>query len=155
MSLIIQIRFNDSFDLGQNYDNNVFLTEVYPHLNHELQSKLQCLYISNTLRKIFRHDMGKYAIFCQRALERTILKGNRDARPSRMEIMSILLRHPYHHSQPISIPVHLMNNTYQVCIVPLQPILNLFIFYPDFRVVIKTVYLLYVISFGCICICCI
>ncbi|XP_061173057.1 pleckstrin homology domain-containing family H member 1-like isoform X2 [Saccostrea echinata] len=61
-----------------------------------------------------RHDMGKYAIFCQRALERTILKGNRDARPSRMEIMSILLRHPYHHSQPISIPVHLMNNTYQV-----------------------------------------
>lgn len=136
MSLIIQIRFNDSFDLGQNYDNNVFLTEVYPHLNHELQSKLQCLYISNTLRKIFRHDMGKYAIFCQRALERTILKGNRDARPSRMEIMSILLRHPYHHSQPISIPVHLMNNTYQVCIVPLQPILYLFIFYSDFRVVI-------------------
>lgn len=61
-----------------------------------------------------RHDMGKYAIFCQRALERTILKGNRDARPSRMEIMSILLRHPYHHSQPISIPVHLMNNNYQV-----------------------------------------
>ncbi|XP_048737628.1 pleckstrin homology domain-containing family H member 1-like isoform X3 [Ostrea edulis] len=61
-----------------------------------------------------RHDIGKYAIFCQRALERTILKGNRDAKPSRMEIMSILLRHPYHHSQPISIPVHLMNNTYQV-----------------------------------------
>ncbi|XP_022332423.2 pleckstrin homology domain-containing family H member 1-like isoform X4 [Crassostrea virginica] len=61
-----------------------------------------------------RHDIGKYAIFCQRALERTILKGNRDARPSRMEIMSILLRHPYHHSQPISIPVHLTNNAYQV-----------------------------------------
>lgn len=141
MSLIIQIRFNDSSDLGQNYDNNVFLTEVYPHLNHELQSKLQCLYISNTLRKIFRHDMGKYAIFCQRALERTILKGNRDARPSRMEIMSILLRHPYHHSQPISIPVHLMNNTYQVCIVPLQPILNLFIFCSDFRVVILVLFL--------------
>lgn len=80
--------------------------------------------------------MGKYAIFCQRALERTILKGNRDARPSRMEIMSILLRHPYHHSQPISIPVHLMNNTYQVCMVPLQPIINWLIFYSDFRVVI-------------------
>lgn len=80
--------------------------------------------------------MGKYAIFCQRALERTILKGNRDARPSRMEIMSILLRHPYHHSQPISIPVHLMNNTYQVRMVPLQPIINWLIFYSDFRVVI-------------------
>ena len=47
-------------------------------------------------------------------MERTVLKGLRSAKPSRMEVMSILLRHPYHHSQPISIPVHFLNNSYQV-----------------------------------------
>ncbi|KAI1895193.1 hypothetical protein AGOR_G00103790 [Albula goreensis] len=31
-----------------------------------------------------------------------------------MEILSILLRNPYHHSLPFSIPVHFMNNTYEV-----------------------------------------
>ncbi|KAK3597816.1 hypothetical protein CHS0354_029375 [Potamilus streckersoni] len=61
-----------------------------------------------------RSEIGKYAIFCQRALERTILKGLREAKPSRMEVLSILLRHPYHHSQPLSIPVHFLNNNYQV-----------------------------------------
>ena len=62
----------------------------------------------------FRSDIGKYAIFCQRAMERTVLRGLRVAKPSRMEVMSILLRHPYHHSQPISIPVHFLNDSYQV-----------------------------------------
>ncbi|KAJ8308071.1 hypothetical protein KUTeg_012945 [Tegillarca granosa] len=61
-----------------------------------------------------RSEIGKYAIFCQRALERTIIKGIREAKPSRMEVMSMLLRHPYHHSLPISIPVHFLNNAYQV-----------------------------------------
>ncbi|XP_071081218.1 pleckstrin homology domain-containing family H member 1-like isoform X1 [Haliotis cracherodii] len=61
-----------------------------------------------------RTEPGKYAIFCQRALERIILKGVRESKPSRMEVMSMLLRHPYHHSQPISIPVHFLNDTYQV-----------------------------------------
>ncbi|KAL4238975.1 Pleckstrin y domain-containing H member 2 [Mactra antiquata] len=61
-----------------------------------------------------RSDVGKYAIFCQRALERSQLQGLREVKPSRMEVMSILLRHPYHHSQPISIPVHFLNNSYQV-----------------------------------------
>ncbi|XP_013383364.1 pleckstrin homology domain-containing family H member 2-like [Lingula anatina] len=61
-----------------------------------------------------RNEIGQYGVFCQRALERTLAKGVRDARPSRMEILSILLRNPYHHSQPISIPVHLLNGTYQV-----------------------------------------
>lgn len=68
------------------------------------------MYIISTSRL----DIGKYAIFCQRALERTILKGMRQVKPSRMEVLSILLRNPYHHSQPISIPVHFLNNTYQV-----------------------------------------
>jgi len=64
--------------------------------------------------------MGKYAIFCQYALERTFQNGPRRCPPSRMEVLSILLHNPYYHSQPISIPVHLMNGSYQVCM-PLKP----------------------------------
>ncbi|KAM4665190.1 pleckstrin homology domain-containing family H member 1 [Discoglossus pictus] len=61
-----------------------------------------------------RNEIGKYAIYCQRSVERTLRTGDREARPSRMEIVSILLRNPYHHSLPFSIPVHFMNGTYQV-----------------------------------------
>lgn len=61
-----------------------------------------------------RTEVGKYAIYCQRSLERTQQKGERQARSSRMEILSILLRNPYHHSLPFSMPVHFLNNTYQV-----------------------------------------
>ncbi|KAL6101564.1 plekhh2 [Pungitius sinensis] len=61
-----------------------------------------------------RTEVGKYAIYCQRSSERTQQKGERQARPSRMEILSILLRNPYHHSLPFSVPVHFLNNTYQV-----------------------------------------
>ncbi|MGH0187310.1 UNVERIFIED_CONTAM: hypothetical protein FKN15_024686 [Acipenser sinensis] len=61
-----------------------------------------------------RNEVGKYIIYCQRSVERTLQNGDREAKPSRMEIMSILLRNPYHHSLPFSIPVHFMNGTYQV-----------------------------------------
>uniref|UniRef100_A0A8C4EIF5 Pleckstrin homology domain containing, family H (with MyTH4 domain) member 2 n=1 Tax=Dicentrarchus labrax TaxID=13489 RepID=A0A8C4EIF5_DICLA len=61
-----------------------------------------------------RTEVGKYAIYCQRSMERTQQKGERQARPSRMEILSILLRNPYHHSLPFSVPVHFLNSTYQV-----------------------------------------
>ena len=61
-----------------------------------------------------RTEAGKYAIYCQRSVERTQQKGERQARASRMEILSILLRNPYHHSLPFSVPVHFLNNTYQV-----------------------------------------
>ncbi|XP_053292949.1 pleckstrin homology domain-containing family H member 2 [Pleuronectes platessa] len=61
-----------------------------------------------------RTEVGKYAIYCQRSMERTQQKGERQGRPSRMEILSILLRNPYHHSLPFSVPVHFLNNTYQV-----------------------------------------
>uniref|UniRef100_A0A8D0BSE3 Pleckstrin homology, MyTH4 and FERM domain containing H1 n=1 Tax=Salvator merianae TaxID=96440 RepID=A0A8D0BSE3_SALMN len=61
-----------------------------------------------------RNEVGKYAIYCQRSMERTLKAGDREARPSRMEVVSILLRNPYHHSLPFSIPVHFMNGTYQV-----------------------------------------
>uniref|UniRef100_A0AAQ5XUX0 Pleckstrin homology domain containing, family H (with MyTH4 domain) member 2 n=1 Tax=Amphiprion ocellaris TaxID=80972 RepID=A0AAQ5XUX0_AMPOC len=69
---------------------------------------LQCLPVA------FRTEVGKYAIYCQRSMERTQQKGERQSRPSRMEILSILLRNPYHHSLPFSVPVHFLNNTYQV-----------------------------------------
>uniref|UniRef100_A0A8C3EY01 Pleckstrin homology, MyTH4 and FERM domain containing H1 n=1 Tax=Corvus moneduloides TaxID=1196302 RepID=A0A8C3EY01_CORMO len=61
-----------------------------------------------------RSEIGKYAIYCQRSVDRTVQAGEREAKPSRMEIVSILLRNPYHHSLPFSIPVHFMNGTYQV-----------------------------------------
>ncbi|XP_074853311.1 pleckstrin homology domain-containing family H member 1 [Carettochelys insculpta] len=61
-----------------------------------------------------RSEIGKYAIYCQRSVDRTLNTGEREAKPSRMEIVSILLRNPFHHSLPFSIPVHFMNGTYQV-----------------------------------------
>ena len=62
----------------------------------------------------FRTEAGKYAVFCQCALERALRNGPRTCRPSRLEVLSILLRNPYYHSQPISIPVHFANGSYQV-----------------------------------------
>lgn len=59
-------------------------------------------------------ECGKYAAYCERALERTIQNGGRELKPSRMEVLSILLKNPYHHSLPHSIPVHLSNGAYQV-----------------------------------------
>lgn len=35
-----------------------------------------------------------------------------------MEVVSILLRNPFHHSLPFSIPVHFANGTYQVTGLP-------------------------------------
>ncbi|XP_055387126.1 uncharacterized protein CG43867-like [Condylostylus longicornis] len=59
-------------------------------------------------------DAGKYAAYCERALERTLQNGGRETKPSRMEVLSILLKNPYHHSLPHAIPVHMMNGGYQV-----------------------------------------
>ena len=59
-------------------------------------------------------EFGKYAIYCQRALDRTLKNGPREFGPSRMEVLSILLRNPYHHSLPHSIPVNFVNQTYNV-----------------------------------------
>ncbi|XP_066982425.1 uncharacterized protein CG43867 isoform X7 [Macrobrachium rosenbergii] len=61
-----------------------------------------------------KSEVGKYAAYCQRALERTLELGGREAKPSRMEVLSILLKNPYHHSLPHAIPVHFINGTYQV-----------------------------------------
>ncbi|XP_059087273.1 uncharacterized protein CG43867-like isoform X9 [Tigriopus californicus] len=59
-------------------------------------------------------ESGKYAAYCNRALERAVYKGHRQARPSRMEVLSILLKNPHQHSLPHALPVHFLNDTYQV-----------------------------------------
>jgi len=61
-----------------------------------------------------RTECGKYAAYCERALERTLQNGSREVKPSRMEVLSILMKNPYHHSLPHAIPVHFLNGTYQV-----------------------------------------
>ncbi|XP_075976904.1 uncharacterized protein CG43867 isoform X6 [Anticarsia gemmatalis] len=79
--------------------NNRLLWYLKLHLSRHADSKTEC---------------GKYAIYCSRALERTIRNGGREDKPSRMEVLSILLKNPYHHCLPHAIPVHMLNNTYQV-----------------------------------------
>ncbi|XP_037033139.1 uncharacterized protein CG43867 isoform X4 [Bradysia coprophila] len=79
--------------------NNKLLWYLKLHLSRNADSKTEC---------------GKYAAYCERALERTLLNGGRETKPSRMEVLSILMKNPYHHSLPHAIPVHMMNGTYQV-----------------------------------------
>ena len=59
-------------------------------------------------------EVGKYAIYCQRTLDRCLTNGCREVKPSRLEVLAILLRNPYQHQQPFSIPVYLSNNNYIV-----------------------------------------
>eukprot|EP00096_Caligus_rogercresseyi_P011374 TRINITY_DN4455_c0_g1_i1.p1 TRINITY_DN4455_c0_g1~~TRINITY_DN4455_c0_g1_i1.p1 ORF type:complete len:1004 (+),score=284.70 TRINITY_DN4455_c0_g1_i1:240-3014(+) len=61
-----------------------------------------------------RTETGKYAAYCSRALERSVSNGPRLCKPSRMEVLSILLKNPHHHSLPHAVPVHFLNDTYQV-----------------------------------------
>ncbi|XP_043285155.1 uncharacterized protein CG43867 isoform X3 [Venturia canescens] len=79
--------------------NNRLLWYLKLHLQRNADSKSEC---------------GKYAAYCERALERTLQNGGREVKPSRMEVLSILLKNPYHHSLPHAIPVHFSNGTYQV-----------------------------------------
>lgn len=97
-------------------------SDIWVLLSHgtprEIYSQFTMLLISPYKLPYFsfchRTEFGKYAIYCQRCVERTQKNGDREARPSRMEILSTLLRNPYHHSLPFSIPVHFMNGIYQV-----------------------------------------
>jgi len=59
-------------------------------------------------------ETGKYASYCSMALERCVTMGGRIAKPSRMEVLSILLKNPHHHSLPHAVPVHMVNDTYNV-----------------------------------------
>ncbi|XP_025160346.1 uncharacterized protein CG43867 isoform X2 [Harpegnathos saltator] len=79
--------------------NNRLLWYLKLHLQRNADSKTEC---------------GKYAAYCERALERTLQNGSREVKPSRMEVLSILMKNPYHHSLPHAIPVHFLNGTYQV-----------------------------------------
>ncbi|CAB4060294.1 unnamed protein product [Lepeophtheirus salmonis] len=56
-------------------------------------------------------ETGKYAAYCSRALERSVVNGPRHCKPSRMEVLSILLKkkNPDHHSLPHAVPVHFLN----------------------------------------------
>lgn len=60
------------------------------------------------------NESGQLALYCQCVIERASKCGNRLYRPSRMEVLGILLRNPYQHSHSHSIPVHLTNGTYVV-----------------------------------------
>lgn len=73
-------------------------------------------FLKNFLRRTVtdESEYGKYAIYCQRTLERCIANGSREVKPSRLEILAILLRNPYQHSLPFSIPVYFTNDNYIV-----------------------------------------
>lgn len=62
----------------------------------------------------YRSESGKYAAYCQRSIERTLANGSRLFKPSRVEVLSILMKNPFHHSLPHSVPVHFLNGAYQV-----------------------------------------
>ncbi|XP_066913817.1 pleckstrin homology domain-containing family H member 1-like isoform X2 [Clytia hemisphaerica] len=59
-------------------------------------------------------DVGRYAIYCQRSLERTLKNGERETKPSRMEAIALIARNPFYRIYPMSIPVYFVNNSYQV-----------------------------------------
>lgn len=86
-----------------------WITEI----NCEVIFSISCTLIRGL--NFHRSECGRYAAYCERALQRTIQCGNREMKPSRMEVLSILLKNPYHHSLPHSIPVHFLNGSYQVC----------------------------------------
>ncbi len=59
--------------------------------------------------------MGKYAAYCSRALERAARSPPaRQCRPSRLEVLSILLKNPHAHSMPHALPVHFPSGDYHV-----------------------------------------
>lgn len=62
----------------------------------------------------FRTESGKYAAYCQRSIDRTLSNGPRLFKPSRMEVLSILMKNPFHHSLPHSVPVHYLSGAYTV-----------------------------------------
>ena len=94
------------------------------HLQRHADKKYDCfslcegirgiLHCSTVLCVVCRSEIGKYAAFCRQSVDRSIASGSRQAPPSRMEVLSIILRNAYQHSQPMSVPVHLPDNTYQV-----------------------------------------
>ncbi|XP_035703733.1 uncharacterized protein CG43867 isoform X2 [Folsomia candida] len=79
--------------------NNKLLWYLKQHLTRNIDTRSEC---------------GKYAAYCQRSIERTLCNGPRLFKPSRMEVLSIFLKNPFHHSLPHSVPVHFLNGSYTV-----------------------------------------
>ena len=100
-----------AFTLVQGWQLLALAVSLYAPRNNKLLWYLRLHLVRNADTKT---EMGKYASYCQRALERSVQMGPRQAKPSRMEVLSILLKNPYHHSLPHAIPVHFLNGTYQV-----------------------------------------
>ena len=103
-----------------NPPNNVFLqgwmllamaVSVFVPRNSKLLWFLRAHFNRN---KDSQTETGKYASYCSAALERCVTNAGRTAKPSRMEVLSILLKNPHHHSLPHAVPVHLLNETYNV-----------------------------------------
>lgn len=111
-------------------DDNAYRPEV-PPTRSEILQVMQILAVSvslnlprgrlrwwliDYLRKFARQDtnIGKYALYALKSIDRTAANGPRDNIPSRTEIMSILLRNPYNHSSPHSLPVNFSDGTYLV-----------------------------------------
>lgn len=73
-------------------------------------------WLTDHLRKFASPDteIGKYALYNLKAIDRSLANGTRENVPSRTEIMGMLLRNPYNHSSPHSIPVNFSDNSYLV-----------------------------------------
>eukprot|EP00118_Oscarella_pearsei_P021057 m.234035 g.234035 ORF g.234035 m.234035 type:complete len:1344 (+) comp40102_c3_seq8:1064-5095(+) len=56
----------------------------------------------------------RYAVYCQRSVERAESSSARESGPSRLEVLSVLLGDALKHSNPLSIPIHFANISYQV-----------------------------------------
>ena len=93
--------------LTRNADNKYYYYYYLVHFENYPNFKI-------TDNIINRTECGKYATYCNRALQRTLKNGERFMKPSRMEVLSLLLKNPFHHSLPHAIPVHMLNNSYQV-----------------------------------------
>ncbi len=62
-----------------------------------------------------RTEVGKYASYCSRALERAARSPPfRQCRPSRLEVLSVMLKNPDCHSLPHALPVHFPSGDYRV-----------------------------------------
>ena len=64
--------------------------------------------------KNFSGDIGLLAQYCQSALERCALNGERKERPCRLETISILTRNPSTHTAPHSVSVLMADGEYAI-----------------------------------------
>jgi len=61
-----------------------------------------------------KSEVGQYAAYCRRSMDRARHAGPRSVAPSCSESVSIIINNPFLHSLPISVPVHFYDGSYQV-----------------------------------------